>query len=167
VRFTEESRHPIDPKGRVFLPKRFQSEIKARDDGERVVVLTRGTDGCLYLFTEEGADQAVRTLQPLPFAPEDRRVLHRLFYSYAAKLTLDAAGRLLLPERFRTLAGIENEVVLVGMDTWIEVWAAERWDAFLAANAERFDDLEGRLWNGSTGDAPEGGGHWPPAGPHQ
>ena len=53
------------------------------------------------------------------------------------------------------------------MDTWIELWAAERWDAFLAANAERFDDLESRLWDGSNRDAPEGGGHWPPAGPHQ
>lgn len=164
MKFTEESRHPIDAKGRVFLPKRFQVEIKAKDDGERVVVLTRGTDGCLYLFTEEGADEAVRQIRPQAFTPHDRRHLQRLFFSYTAKITLDAAGRLLIPERFRELAGLREEVVLVGMDTWIEVWAAERWDSFLQTNGHRFDELEG-LWGMSNDLAPEGGDSFPPQAP--
>lgn len=157
MKFTEESRHPVDPKGRVFLPKRFQAEIKVNEEGERSVVLTRGTDGCLYLFTEEGANEAVRLIDPRAFTTRDRRDLQRLFFSYAAKLTLDAAGRLLLPERFRELAGIAEEVVLVGMDTWIEIWAADRWDAFMSANGGRFEELEETLWKHGSDAAPEGG----------
>ncbi len=154
MKFTEESRHPVDPKGRVFLPKRFQSEMRAKEGGERVVVLTRGTDGCLYLFTEDGAEEALRLLQPRAFAPAERRKLQRLFFSYTAKITLDAAGRFLIPERFRELAGIQDEVVMLGSDHWIEIWAADRWDGFLAENGERFDELEA-LWQSMTGPTPE------------
>lgn len=140
--FCGDSRHSVDAKHRVFLPKRFQSELPLDDGGARVCVVTRGLDGCLYLFTEGGLEQALERMDTEAFAGADHRKLQRLFFSYTSRVTLDASGRLLLPEKLRKLAGIEKEVVMVGVRQRVEIWSAERWEAFEAENGAAFDELE-------------------------
>ena len=152
--FCGDSRHTVDAKNRVFLPKRLSAELPLDEDGSRVAVLTRGLDGCLYLFPEQGLERALRRMNTEAFAPAESRKLQRLFFSYTSRVTLDASGRLLLPEKLRTLAGIEREVVMVGVVDRVEIWAAERWEAFEAANGDAFDELEHVL---------TGNGHSPPA----
>jgi MraZ protein len=151
--FCGDSRHSVDAKHRVFLPKRFQSELPLDEGGSRVAVLARGLDGCLYLFTEEGLERALERMDTEAFASADHRKLQRLFFSYTSRVTLDASGRLLLPEKLRKLAGIQKEVVMVGVRQRVEIWAGERWDAFEAENGEAFDELEDVL----TGKSSEGG----------
>lgn len=140
--FCGESRHSVDAKHRVFLPKRFQQDLPLDDDGNRTAVLTRGLDGCLYLFTEESLERALTRMDTAAFAAPDQRVLQRQFFAYTHRVTLDASGRLLLPEKLRELAGIDKEVVMLGVRDRVEVWAGERWDAFEAQNADAFDALE-------------------------
>ena len=148
--FCSESRHSVDAKKRVFLPKRFQQGLPLDADGNRVAVLTRGLDGCLFLFPEFGLERALQRMNTEAFAPKDMRKLQRMFFSFASRVNLDASGRLLLPEKLRTLAGIQGEVVMVGVMDRIEVWAAERWDTFAASNEDAFDELE-QLLTGEPG----------------
>ena len=147
--FCGDSRHTVDAKHRVFLPKRFQQELSLDAEGNRAAVLTRGMDGCLYLFTEAGLERALQRMDTEAFAGPDHRKLQRLFFSYTNGVTLDASGRLLIPEKLRRLAGIDKEVVMVGVRDRVEIWAAERWDAFEEESGDSFDDLE-RVLNGSA-----------------
>jgi transcriptional regulator MraZ len=126
------------------------------EDGARVAFLTRGLDGCLFLFTEGGLEQALERMDTEAFAQADARKVQRLFFSYTSRVTLDASGRLLLPEKLRKLAGIQKEVVMLGVRERVEIWAAERWDAFEAENGEAFDELENIL-TGVTSNGFSGG----------
>lgn len=150
--FYGDSRHSVDAKHRVFLPKRFQTELPLDGDGNRAAVITRGLDGCLYLFTDGGLEKALERMDTEAFAGEDHRKLQRLFFSYTSRVQLDASGRLLLPEKLRNLAGIQKEVVMIGVRDRVEIWSTERWDAFEAANGDAFEDLESVL----TGNRKEG-----------
>lgn len=143
--FYGDSRHSVDAKHRVFLPKRFQSELPLDSEGNRSAVLTRGLDGCLYLFTDGGLERALERMDTEAFAGEDHRKLQRLFFSYTSRVQLDASGRLLIPEKLRKLAGVAKEVVMIGVRDRVEIWSAERWDAFEAENGGAFDELESVL----------------------
>jgi len=153
--FCGDSRHTVDAKHRVFLPKRFQQDLELDQDGNRVAVLTRGLDGCLFLFTEEGLETALEHMDTRAFAEIDHRKLQRLFFSYTSRVTLDASGRLLLPEKLRTLAAIEREVVMIGVRERVEIWSAQRWDAYEAAYGDDFEVLESVLTGSQR--PPEGG----------
>ncbi len=154
--FCGDSRHMVDAKHRVFLPKRFLSDLPMDEKGSRVAILTRGLDGCLFLFTEEGLERALERMDTEAFAGGNERKLQRLFFSYTSRVTLDTSGRLLLPEKLRNLAGIrkQKEVVMIGVRERVEIWDAERWDAYEAENAKAFEELESVL----TG-SPAGGNH--------
>lgn len=140
--FVGDSRHNVDSKNRVFLPKRFQSELPLGEDGERVAMLTRGLDGCLFLFTEDGFQKALGRMDTAAYAGAKQRTMQRLMLAATSRVTLDSSGRLLLPEKLRHLVEIEKEVVLVGVLDRIEIWPAVRWDAFEAENEGRFEELE-------------------------
>ncbi len=120
--FCGDSRHTVDPKSRVFVPKRFQQDLPLDPEGNRNAILTRGLDGCLFLFPESGLERALSRMDTEAFAKPSQRKLQRLFFSFTARVTLDASGRLLIPEKLRTLAGIEREVVMVGVVDRVEVW---------------------------------------------
>ena len=143
--FCGDSRHTVDAKKRVFLPKRLQQGLPLDEDGNRVAILTRGLDGCLFLFSEEGLARALKRMDTEAFAGPEHRKLQRLFFSYTSRVTLDASGRLLLPEKLRALAGIDREVVMVGVVDRVEIWASERWDAFETENEHAFERLESVL----------------------
>jgi len=152
-----ESQHTVDAKNRVFLPKRFLSGLERSDvEGQPKGILTRGFEGCLFLFSQPGFQRAVDRLEMQPFAREDERLLQRLFFSHASEVQLDAQGRLLLPEKLKAIAGIAKDVVIVGLMERIEIWAKERWTAFEERNSSSFDRLDGVLLGNRS--APNGHG---------
>lgn len=156
--FVGESRHSVDAKKRVFLPKRFQHGLALDDEGNRVAILTRGLDGCLFLFSEEGFARALKRLPTAAFAGRDQRALQRRFFSNTSRVNLDSSGRLLLPEKLRTLAGIAGEVVMVGVVDRIELWSGEQWDALGSGQGDGFeDDLENFLEDITGASGPGGG----------
>jgi MraZ protein len=106
------------------------------------VVLTKGFDGCLFLFSSEGFAEVQARLQTQPFGGgQNLRTMQRLFFSKTHPMQLDASGRVVLPEKLRTFAGIKDEVVMVGVADRAEIWDRERWEAFEAANEGAFDEL--------------------------
>jgi MraZ protein len=153
--FCGDSHHSVDAKNRVFVPKRFQQDLPLDENGNRFAILTRGLDGCLFLFPESGLERALERMDTQAFAPADQRKLQRLFFSYTSQVTLDASSRLLLPDKLRKLAGIEREVVMVGVVDRVEIWSAQRWEEFEAQNGAAFEELENVL-TGTT-PAPPGG----------
>ena len=151
--FLGESRHPVDAKHRVFLPKKFHQLLPVDGDGDRVAVLACGFGErqCLDLFTVAGFERATTRMNTDAFTDPGQRRLQRLYFSNTSRVTLDASGRLLLPEKLRKRAGIEREVVLVGVMDRIEIWAAARWDEFEQANEDKYEEVADVLRNGSHG----------------
>jgi len=139
--FYGESTHSLDAKHRVFIPKRFQ-EVLARDEaGDLAVVLTRGFERCLFLFSSTDFEEVKRRLKLQPFGAEAMRRMQRLFFANTHRATLDGSGRLVLPEKLRRNAGIQKEVVLVGVADRAEIWDKDEWEKYEAENDADFDEL--------------------------
>jgi MraZ protein len=154
--FNGDSTHTLDPKNRVFVPRRFQEQLGRDASGIQVAVLTRGFEGCLFLFSEQGYAQVLQRLQTQPFGGARLRTMQRLFFSNVHPSPLDSSGRVLLPEKLRKYAGIEKEVVMVGVADRAEIWDRARWERFESENDDQFDDLDVVLvGNGGTGGGPQ------------
>jgi MraZ protein len=154
--FLGESTHALDAKSRVVVPKRFLSEFPEDAEGKRAAMLTRGFEGCLFLFPEAGFADALKRMQLQAFGGAELRTMQRLFFSNACATTIDGAGRMLVPEKLRTLAGLGKDVVLVGCADRAEIWSATAWETFNSENDSEFDRLDSVLL-GENG-APPGGG---------
>jgi len=151
--FFGESNHTLDAKHRVFLPKRFHGALGRDDQGHLSVIVTRGFEHCLFLFSEAGFETVKRRLQTQSFAGAQLRKMQRLFFANTHLCQLDASGRLVLPEKLRTLAGIEREVVMVGVADRAEIWDRAAWERFESENSADFDDLDVVLVGESRADS--------------
>lgn len=152
--FSGDSIHTLDPKNRVFVPKRFQEELGRDAEGVQVAVLTRGFEGCLFLFSEEGYAKVLQRLTTQPFGGAQLRTMQRLFFANVHETPLDSSGRVLLPEKLRKYAAIDKEVVMVGVADRAEIWNRVSWEKFESENDDHFDDLDVVLVGGGP---PSGG----------
>jgi MraZ protein len=119
IMFMGQYEHSIDAKGRVIIPAKYREDL-----GESFVV-TRGLDGCLFLYPQAEWQNFVEKLQSLP-SSQNTRKLQRQFLSKAMEAALDKQGRILVPALLREIAGLEKEVVFVGMMNRVEVWDKNR-----------------------------------------
>lgn len=119
--FMGEFNHTIDPKNRVIVPAKFRDEL-----GDNFVV-TAGLDGCLYLSPMKDWVAFTEKLAELPFTKETRE-LQRYFLQNAAECELDKQGRILIPQNLKELAGLEKDIVFVGVIGKVEIWSKERID---------------------------------------
>ncbi len=149
--FYGDSTHNLDAKFRVFVPKRFQTALGRDEDGNQVAYLTRGLDGCLFLFSEKGFEEALKRMNTQAFAGAEARKMQRLFFSNTHRVQLDSTGRLLIPEKLRTAVGLEKEVAMIGVVSRAEIWPRDRWEAFEQANDAEFALLD-QVLCGSDGD---------------
>lgn len=120
--FMGEYNHTIDAKGRVIVPAKFRETL-----GDEFVV-TLGLDGCLFVYPDEEWKNFVSELKNLPGSKEARQ-LQRYFMAGAASCEVDKQGRILIPSKLREQAGLEKEVVFVGVLSKIEIWSKKRWEA--------------------------------------
>jgi len=131
--FNEASEHPLDKKFRVFVPKRLQENLPRDGEGNLPVVLTRGEDGCLYLFSEEGFKASIANLDTRAFTTRKQRMNQRRVTKDATRSCLDASGRLLIGPKQRSLIELKpngegkTTVVLLGVMNRIEIWPLHRW----------------------------------------
>lgn len=115
--------HTLDAKGRLAIPARFRDALA---DG---LVLTRGIDRCLALYPMTAWRPLAEKVSALPISDPDARNFRRLVFAEAADLAVDAQGRILVPPELRRYAGLERDALVVGMDTAIEIWSPDRWQA--------------------------------------
>ena len=121
--------HTIDPKGRLSIPSKYREVL-----GDEFVV-SKGMDGCLFVYAGEDWKVFEEKLASLPLINPEARQFARFFLSGAQSVTVDKQGRILMPQDLRDFAGLEKDVVLAGMGSRIEIWSLERWHA----NSESVD----------------------------
>ena len=119
--FMGEYNHTIDAKGRLIIPSKFRELL-----GEEFV-LTRGLDGCLYIYPMDEWESFEMKLRSLPLTNKNARTFSRFFVAGATTCELDRQGRILLPLPLREFAGLEKDVVLAGMLNRIEIWSKTKW----------------------------------------
>ncbi|MBR1740045.1 MAG: division/cell wall cluster transcriptional repressor MraZ [Ruminococcus sp.] len=127
----------MDQKGRVSFPAKFREEM-----GDSLTV-TRGIDGCLFVYASADFREKAEKLGKLPMAKA--RKLQRSFIGWACDLEPDKNGRILIPQALRECAGLEKEIVVVGVSERAEIWSKERWNSFNSDidDNELMDALEG------------------------
>lgn len=134
-----EYQHNIDPKGRLFMP------VKLRESLGSTFILSKGLDGCLFVYDEEQWHVLEAKLNSLPMTNKGARGFSRFFFSGAAEVECDKQGRVLLPANLREFAGLDKNAVIVGVGNRAEIWSVERWNAYNEENAEDVDLLAQQL----------------------
>ncbi len=129
--FMGEYSHTIDAKGRLIIPSKLRDEL-----GDNFVV-TKGLDGCLFVYDMEEWALLHEHLKTLPLTHKDTRMINRFFLASASNGEIDKQGRVLIPAVLREYAGIEKDVVLLGVGNRIEIWNKDAWE-----NESGFDDMD-------------------------
>lgn len=122
--FIGEYAHTIDAKGRVIMPVKFRADL-----GERFVV-TKGLDGCLFVYSLEEWKNLEEKMKSLPLTSKDARSFIRFFFSGAIECELDSQGRILISSNLREYAGLEKELIIIGVSTRVEIWSKEKWNHY-------------------------------------
>ncbi len=126
----------LDDKGRLFLPAKFRDELAGG------VVITRGQERCLYVFTRGDFARKAEELQSASLTSRRDRDYGRMFFSSASDETPDKQGRVTLPARLREYAGLDRDCVVVGANTRLEIWDAAAWAAYEAEQEQAFADQD-------------------------
>ena len=121
---TGQYQHTVDAKGRLFIPAKLREEL-----GETFYV-TMGMDGSLSVYSDESWAKFTEKFESLPYT---RTKAMRPLFANAAKCEPDAQGRILLPAKLRAYAGLQKDVVVIGVSNRAEIWDAEKWYAVEAA----------------------------------
>lgn len=141
--FYGEYIHGIDEKGRLILPARFR-EI-ARKEKIKKFFLTRGMEGCLFLFPESEWRKQEERFRSLPITKFDARSFNRIYFSGAVEVVPDQQGRIQLPSYLRDYSKLSKEVIIIGVSTRIEIWSREEWEKFYKRALENFAQIAEKL----------------------
>ncbi len=129
--FMGEYNHTIDAKGRIIVPSKFREIL-----GDEFVV-TKGLDGCLFVYDNHEWAAFEEKLKALPITNKDARAFVRFFLAGAASVEVDKQGRILLPGSLREFASLQKDAVLIGVGSRIEIWSRERWE-----DVASFEDMD-------------------------
>jgi MraZ protein len=119
--FLGEFVHTLDEKGRLTIPAKFRDGLI---DG---LVVTRGIDRCLAIYSLEEWNDLAKKVSELSMTDRLARAFRRLVFANASDATLDKQGRVLLPPRLREYADLNGEAVVTGLNNYIEVWNPDSW----------------------------------------
>lgn len=127
--------HSLDAKGRVSIPSKFREVLTTNFD-ERLIITN--FDNCLWAYPTAEWQKIEDRVSALPQFKPEVKALQRVFISAATECPIDKQGRILIPQTLRDYAGIERDLVFVGMTKRIEIWSIERWGKVFT---ESQDDL--------------------------
>lgn len=129
--FVGEYNHSLDAKGRLIIPSKFREAL-----GD-IFMVTKGLDGCLFIYDMEEWKVLEAKLQALPLTNANARKFTRFMLGGAIECEVDKQGRILLPLNLREFAHLNKDAVLVGVGGRIEIWDKETW---LATSV--YDDMD-------------------------
>lgn len=124
----------LDDKGRVILPAKFRAELAGG------VVLTRGQERCIYVFSRDEFGAMHEKIRQAPVTSKQARDYLRVFLSGASDEEPDAQNRISIPPALRAYAGLTKELAVIGAGSRAEIWDAQAWEAYLAAQESAFAD---------------------------
>lgn len=117
IRFYGTYEIKLDAKGRMALPSKFRSQFPNDE-----LVITKGYEPCLTIYPIDEFEKVFDQINSLSDFVEEHRVLKRSVIPNSAELEFDSSGRILIPKTLLTLAGIDKDVKLLGVGSYIEVW---------------------------------------------
>lgn len=142
--FMGEYHHSIDVKGRLIIPS------KLRDDLGENFIVTRGLDGCLFLYPKEHWNTIINKYNELPDTKDKRQFL-RIFLSGATTCEYDKQGRINIPKPLIDYASLEKDCIIIGALEKLEIWSKERWEEFISANEENMSEIADSLFSNING----------------
>jgi len=122
--FIGEYQHSIDVKKRLSLPAKFRKEL-----GKKVII-TRGFENCLVIYTKQRWEKVMQELENLSTGRAETRKFTRAVLGGAVQVSLDKLGRILIPDYLKKYAGLKKNVTICGLSNKLEVWDSEKWEAY-------------------------------------
>lgn len=135
-----EYHHSLDEKNRLIIPSKFRCEL-----GEEVIV-TRGLDKCLFIYSKKEWESIVNKLSSLPFTKKDARDFNRFFLSGATTIGFDKQGRINISSPLVTYANLTKDCVIIGVNERLEIWDEEVFNSFIDNNIDNFSDIAENLF---------------------
>lgn len=139
IMFMGEYHHTIDDKGRITIPSKLRYEL-----GEQFVV-TKGLDGCLFIYPKDEWDNITKKYKELPNTKDARNYL-RFFLSGAIIGEFDKQGRLNITGPLIKYADLKKECVIIGVNERLEIWSKERFEQFMKDNEDVISDIAENLF---------------------
>ncbi len=135
-----EYHQKIDEKGRLTIPAKLRNEL-----GDNFIV-TRGLDGCLFIYKKENWEKIINHYQTLPNIKEARNFM-RFFMSGATNLEFDKQGRINISSPLIKYAELTKETVIIGVGDRLEIWSNDKWNNFINENEEDFSKQADKLFS--------------------
>ncbi len=126
----------LDEKGRIILPAKFWDEFASG------VVLTRGQERCIYVFSTREFESQLEKIREAPLTKKGARDYLRLFLSGASSEIPDKQRRVTVPPMLREYAGLDRDLTVIGAGHRAEIWSTEAWNAYYAQHEESFASTE-------------------------
>ena len=117
---------------------------KLREELGNKFVITKGLDGCLYVYPLAEWKILEEKLKTLPLTNKDARAFVRFFFSGACEIELDKQYRGVIPQNLKEYAGIEKDIVSIGVLSRVEIWSKEKWDEYNESNID-FDSISEKM----------------------
>ena len=137
--FIGEYAHSIDFKKRLAVPSKFRAELKNK------VVVTRGLDNCLFVYTLKAWEELAGKLGTLPVGESGTRSFTRLMLAGAVDVDVDKQGRILIPDYLKSYAGLTRNVVIAGLYNRLEIWDEKKWNEYKKKAEKNSDDIAEQL----------------------
>ncbi len=134
---TGEYEHTLDEKGRLFVSNKLRGQIDVEEHGNSFY-LVMGANGILCLYPEKYFQQIALADAPGMVAPDEAVAFERLSFALASRVGLDRQGRLLISEKIRKRANLNNSLTLVGVRDHIEIWNTDDWEKYLKDNLTQY-----------------------------
>lgn len=140
----------MDDKGRCILPAKLRAAVD--DAGTPLlsgnIFLTKGLEGCLAVYPESEWNSIQQRLSSLEFTDKSFRSFSRRFYSFAAPVTADKSGRILIPAHLIKEARLEKELAVIGVNRWIEIWSPQLLKYYMEEFAGSYEEVAAKLFTG-------------------
>ena len=131
-----EYEHSLDVKGRLIMPAKLRQDI-----GETFII-TKGLDGCLFVFSQNEWNNFEEKLKSLPLSDKNARNFVRFFLSGATECEIDKQGRFLIAGKLREVAKLDKDVTIIGTGTRIEIWNKEKWEDHISEENLSIEEIE-------------------------
>lgn len=133
--FKGTQQNSVDPKGRVSIPVKYREAL-----GETFCIV-KGFDKCIDVYTMEEWEKFAKKLERLSSTKKDTRIFVRYIFGSAVDVEIDRQGRILLSQQLRKDAGIEKEVMVLGVGNKIEIWDKATWEVENLKSAEAIESI--------------------------
>ena len=132
-------KHTIDIKKRLALPAKFRGELGSN------VIVTKGIENCLVVYTEKEWEQMSLKLGNLPISQGEARSFARHLLASAMEVSLDKLGRILIPDYLKDYASLEKNVIVCGLSNRLEIWDEKKWDNYTKDAEKGVEEIVSKL----------------------